>query len=76
MSPLRVRARDRFLFSNVGFGLLWVLCALRSSGKVWISALCLHCISFFGLLSRILSINLVKPKQGTTVETITLNPKP
>ena len=30
----------------------------------------LHCRSFLGLPFRILSIELVKPKKGTTMETI------
>ena len=30
----------------------------------------LHCSSFLGLPVRILSIKLVKPKKGTTMETI------
>ena len=30
----------------------------------------LHCSSFLGLPFRILNIKLVKPKQGTTMETI------
>ena len=30
----------------------------------------LHCSSFFGLPFRILNIDLVKPKKGTTMETI------
>ena len=31
---------------------------------------CLHCSSFLGLPFRILNIDLVKPKKGTTMEAI------
>ena len=38
--------------------------------SAWSSTYSLHCSSFLGLPFRFLSIELVKPKEGTTMETV------
>ena len=45
--------------------------ACNGNGSVWESEVTysLHCSSFLGLPCRILNIDLLKPKKGTTMET-------
>ena len=50
-----------------------LLASLLQRDPAWTYSL--HCSSFLGLLYRILIIYLVKPKKGTTMETIGRFPK-
>ena len=45
---------------------------LRATGVIYQDTNSLHCSSFWGLPFRILNIEFVKPKKGTTMETIDL----
>ena len=49
---------------------LLLLSLLLTDSNVANTTYSLHCTSFLGLPFRILSIELVKPKKGTTMETI------
>ena len=50
-------SRSRLQLLDCGVGIPWNTCSL-------------HCSSFWGLPFKILHIGLVKPKKGTTMETI------
>ena len=63
--PIRKRRAHVPAHGIPGFGRF----SVRLS-RTLLSTCSLHCSSFFGLPFRILNIELVKPKKGTTMETI------